>query len=704
MSPLAGRLTAARRSYFVGRHEERALFRSILERSESSAAVLYIFGPGGVGKSALIQEMAHAAAEYEDVTVLFINGRLIEPTPEAFLNALQQSMGLSPAEDPVQFATKHLQRPLLFIDTYEQLTGLDGWLRDSFLPRMPQELLVIMAGRNPLPLSWRTDPGWRELLQLLPLRNLPPKDSRSFLAARKVHKDHHDAVLDFTHGHPLALSLAADVISQGSDMHFQLGEKPDMIGALTQLFINDAPTAHHRSALEASAVVHSMTEALLANMLEIADSHELFSWLRSLSFISSEPRGLALHELARDALSTDLRWRNPQKFTSFRNRATECFRNWIQSSSGEEQQHFLFESIYLYRDIPVIRACIEWEDHPDLTADGMRDEDRAHLLAMVAAHEGPEAEKIANFWFVQQPKGVTVIRNQEGIPEGFICIVALERASADAVKLDPAIDSARRFLQNRAPLRTGEVASYFRFWMARDSYQDVSPVQSRLFITMLQHCLTSPGLAYNFALCSRPEFWADAFAYVGLDRIEKADFQLGTKKYGVFGHDWRVVPVFTWAEQISKRDFHAPGREERVQTPATLLVLSETEFADAVRQALRSVTQPAVLRNNPLLQSRLVVDRIGQESSVGERAEILHKLLTDCVSTLKDSPRQLKLYRALHHTYFQPAATQQMAAELLDLPFSTYRRHLRSGVEYIVSQLWETEIRGGETSPSGVNR
>jgi hypothetical protein len=40
--------------------------------------------------------------------------------------------------------------------------------------------------------------------------------------------------------------------------------------------------------------------------------------------------------------------------------------------------------------------------------------------------------------------------------------------------------------------------------------------------------------------------------------------------------------------------------------------------------------------------------------------------------------------------------TQEAAAERLGLPFSTYRRHLGSGIERITAWLWERELRGPE--------
>ena len=47
-------------------------------------------------------------------------------------------------------------------------------------------------------------------------------------------------------------------------------------------------------------------------------------------------------------------------------------------------------------------------------------------------------------------------------------------------------------------------------------------------------------------------------------------------------------------------------------------------------------------------------------------------------------------------TFLQPAATQELAAERLGLPFSTYRYHLAGGIRRVTEQLWQRELYGTE--------
>jgi len=56
-SRLGDRLSAARRRQFVGRVAERDLFQSALTAPDLPFQVLYVFGPGGVGKTSLLAEL-----------------------------------------------------------------------------------------------------------------------------------------------------------------------------------------------------------------------------------------------------------------------------------------------------------------------------------------------------------------------------------------------------------------------------------------------------------------------------------------------------------------------------------------------------------------------------------------------------------------------------------------------------------------------
>lgn len=431
---------------------------------------------------------------------------------------------------------------------------------------------------------------------------------------------------------------------------------------------------------------------MLAALLDLPDAHDLFIWLRELSFIESEWRGLFPHDLAREALIADLRWRNPARHGQLQQRARTYYMAQLSQKDLLIQQQALADYLYLDRDNPLVRAHFAWQESGAIFVDNLRVTDHGPLLAMIEGYEGPVAARLAAHWLARQPAGARVLRDVSGTPQGFLLLVALDQETNESRTVDPATQSVWRYLEQCAPLRTGERATIARFWLTRTGYQGVSPIQSRIFLALVQHALTTPGLAYTFITCADPAFWADVFTYINFARLTEAGFQVDGRTYGVFGHDWRVLPAMTWLQMVGEpvvMNGAPPAATGQLATTYTML--NDEEFAAAVREALRTFNEPATLSRNLLLGTRLVANAAGVNSSTTQRVATLKALIQKAATELQAAPREIKLYRALHHTYFQPAATQEQAAELLDLPFSTYRRHLASGISYLVEWLQQQE-------------
>jgi hypothetical protein len=697
---LADRLAAARRLGFVGRESEIELFREALGSAELPFQVLYVHGPGGVGKTSLLREYAHCC-ELSGLDFFYVDGRDIEPVTDALSRAIEDAAG-----GPIDPNAQSSGRRVIAVDTFETLSSLEGWLRNTFLPRLPDDVLFVLAGREPPSPAWRSDPGWQTLFQALPLRNLSRNEAEAYLERREVPPGQQHAVLDFTHGHPLALSLVADLFSQGRVIQFQADTAPDIVQTLLQQFVQKVPGPAHRTALEACALLRLTTEGLLAQLLEMPDPHELFDWLRSLSFVESGQEGIFPHDLAREALVADLRWRNPDWYAELHRRARNYYIQRVQQTHGTEQQSALIDLIFLHRDNVAVRPFFELlrqAGDPNrerlggsATATAVAAEgDLPELLTMVERYEGAESAQHAERWLSTQRANTLVFRDAAGQPAGFVLMLALDRATPEDINFDPATRAAWRYLNDHAPLRLGERATIFRYWMARENYQSVSGIQGLVFVEAVRHYLTTPGLAVTFFPCAAPDFWAPMFAYADLARWTEADFEIGGRHYGVYGHDWRQVPPMVWLDLLAEREIAAaPNLAQPPAARDALVVLSETDFAAAVHDALRCLSRPDGLRTNPLLRSRFVVERAGSGAGAQERATVLQSLALEAAERLRESDRDAKLYRALDRTYLHPAPTQERAAELLDVPFSTYRRHLKTAIESVTEHLWSLEIGG----------
>jgi hypothetical protein len=498
--------------------------------------------------------------------------------------------------------------------------------------------------------------------------------------------------------------MVADAFAQRSDFVFQPEESPDMVRALLEKFIQRVPGPAHRAALEACALVRFMTEPLLAAMLLMSQeageqapgAYELFEWLRSLSFIDSTNEGVFPHDLARETLTIDLHWRNPDWYHKLHSRARAFYFTRLNDPRGQ-QHRVLLDLIYLHRHSPAIRPFFEWQLGSDVVMEPMQPADVPTLVKMASLHEGEEAGRLTTYWLERQPNGVKVWRDHAGQITGLMIVLALHRMTAEDLAADPAIGQLWSFVNRAAPLREGEAALLLRCWMAKDTYQAVSPVQSLIAVNFILQQISTQRLALSFLALAQPEFWEPVLAYTDFHPIAEATYSVGGRHYGVFGHDWRVVPPSTWVSRMTDREVNIhqiisglPAISE------SLIVLSQPEFEAAVREVLRDFTNPTLLSGSPLLRSRLVLQEGGYNDQAS-RIEILRTQVRRAAAQLQSAPRQLKLYRALEHSYFIPAPTQEAAAELLDLPYSTYRRHLQAAVSHVTHTLWRWEVGGMES-------
>ena len=100
---------------FVGRDAEITLFKDLLNRS-GQAALLWVYGPGGVGKSTLLHRLAQLVSD-KGMPVLFPDARDLPPTREGVVQGLRQA--LEPAIVSVEDGE---QRWVILLDTCEHFS------------------------------------------------------------------------------------------------------------------------------------------------------------------------------------------------------------------------------------------------------------------------------------------------------------------------------------------------------------------------------------------------------------------------------------------------------------------------------------------------------------------------------------------------------------------------------------------------------
>jgi hypothetical protein len=454
-------LTEHRRRRFVGRSAEIELFRAALDDAiDPPFSVLHVHGPGGIGKTSLLQALGVIAAG-AGATVACLDGRDLQPSPVSVLEALEETLAIPAGNGPIGLSGGG-GRLALLVDAYEQMTPLDRWFRARLIPRLPASAIIVIAGRDAPSRAWWTDPAWGALLRVVSLRNLSPDDSRALLDRAGIDRHLHERIVRLTYGHPLGLALLTDVVARGGQVESDVLPL-DLVEVLLQRFVETVPDARHRRVLGACAVARCTTEALLRDVLEEGDVHAVFSWLRELSFVEPRPDGVAPHDLARDVLDADLRWRDFDRYKQVFRRVREHSLALARTTTGRAQQRATFDLKFLFRQARIAMAPVEWGSWGEYYPEPARPADRGSILELVRTWEGEQSAAIAAHWLDRQPGGFFVIRGLDDEIRGTLAILDLARSIPEDVDADPGARAAWDFAHGSAPPRRGEALTLCRF-------------------------------------------------------------------------------------------------------------------------------------------------------------------------------------------------------------------------------------------------
>lgn len=661
-------LQEARDRAFVGRASELALFRAALRGAAGSAFVVFLHGPGGVGKSMLLRRFA-AEARTAGRPVVEVDGRTIEATPEAF----EKDAALVLADG----------RAVLLVDTFEACQGLDVWLRDKFLARLPVGALVVIAGRLPPDARWTADPGWKDLLRTVALDDLALAEATDLLRARQVPRERQAQVLAFAGGNPLALVLAAAVAlgAEGDQVDWEPSQH--VVDTLLPKLIGEVPSPVHRRALEVCAHAYVTTESLLRAVLG-DDAVPMFAWLRGLPFVETARTGLFPHDVVRNALLADLRWRDPEGFAELHAKVSRQLFERIRQAPEESVLSAAGALMYLFRAQPLMSDYNSWRGQGELVLSALRPGEHDRVLELATAIEGPASAEIARYWLGRQPEAFRVCRRtRDDVIVGFSAWLRLSEPVDEVV--DPVISAVWSHARRTAPVRTGERIGVARFSVTGPGYMKISPVEDLHQWRALAEIARDGGrLAWTHIVTRSGDFWVRYLTGLGFPLLPDRP-QVGHLTYTLFARDWRGQSIWTWVQEMSR--LMLAGAAEALQAPPTeaeLIVLARQEFDLAVRDALRAFTRPAELAHNPLARSSLTVDR----------PDGLRGALIEAVNAVRTQRGGERHYLAVSSTYLHGTPPQNAVALRLGLPSSTYRRHLATGVSRVCDVLWEWETTG----------
>jgi hypothetical protein len=540
---IGDRLRAKAERRFVGRDSELAELSDALAAEAGGTQLYFVHGPGGIGKTTLLERLRGDATR-AGIVCASIDASAIAATPMALVAAIAGDLALIETTATVQDIAAAMTSSdcrLLLIDSFDAMGETSGWVREKLLPALPAQVRIVVAGRNAPDTLWTAHPLWSEAMRCILLNSLSGEEASHLLQGHAVDKAAHGAIIELSHGHPLALVLLAAEMRKYGKIPSSLGR--DAVRELIKRCVSDAPTPLHRAALEVSARAHTTTVAVLADVVDPLQAPSLFNWLSEQCYMNVGTRGLSPHDLVRDVVDENLRWRDPEGSRELDDALNICLLR--QLRNGRHHSHTAMELQFLERNSAVMKRYFDFGALGSVSIGAVVAVDWDGIARLRDAGLPPPEKAMFDLWSAHSAARTFVARRPDGSVCGVTLILRIDHVDDVTADKDPIVSAAQRSL-SQSHLAPDGVCLMSRFTIPEGDRREASPAMNALQICHLMHWATEEDLHLWIIVAHHPDHFAPLLAEMHFERMPGCDRTVGAVPMGCFVHDWKSEPWLAW--------------------------------------------------------------------------------------------------------------------------------------------------------------
>jgi DNA-binding CsgD family transcriptional regulator len=603
----------------VGRERELA---ELTDAIESGAPAIWISGASGIGKTALLEQLAGRCRERALPCYWLGPHEVATPgTLRAIAGELARAAG---ARDC---------RRVLVIDDFAGLRPIESWFVDRFLPALSPQVTVVVADRA-------AAPAWRERGVVCALAPLAEPAARRYLELRGVAERLHAEILAIAEGIPAILEAAADEAcaaprpggaalvdptgvdplpagTAGRAPPLRLAALVDRGAAFYALHDSD----EHRLAIAVLTAARATPYELLELAFDDAEAaRDAFAWLSRLSVVDHTPEGLRPHMLVRKACERAFAHHAAAPWA----RAREMVRRFADHriALARDPLRWVLDRLFVDRDLAATRELMSLPaSGPSHTSVVAARADRAAIARLAAARHGEPLGPDVARWLDDERAAIDVVRDARGELGGYLCTAVLD-ASSRLGHRDPVLDACVAHL--RAIGWFGPAAApdaralVFRDWTVAGTEQAPSPGAAVLLAQMVCRLLTTPSVDHWFIVVDRAEPWRRALRGLGLEPRTVAVPRSAGRSATVIAADWRPGSIPAHLQRLrdaAARADHAPARVRAMPTAAVSERIGRAAGSapiPALREAAPAAAAPAAAPDDAGAASSALERRIAQ--------------------------------------------------------------------------------------------
>lgn len=563
---------------FVGRTNELDTLRGVL--AKEGPRVVHVYGITGIGKTALL-DILTAEAKDAGASVIRLDCRHIEPTETGFLHALGGATGDGGTEVDTLVERLGLlgSTVLLALDTYEVFRLLDTWLRQVFVPLLPDNVRIVFFSRQ-RPLNvWFSAPGWGRLVQSVPVQPLSPTEAQTLLNLHGIQEEDAVSLIRAAHGHPLALKLAATASRENHPRSWpQETVLQHAVDALSRMFLADVEDLASRHVLQGAVVLRRVTVSLLQALFPELDPQDAYERLRRLPFVDGMHDGLIIHEAVRDPLARSLHASDPSRYLDYRRSAWRQLVSESQSAASDDLWRYTADMLYLIEN-PVVREAFFPTVTAPHTVEAAQPQDDEALTGIVRAYDGRQASELLLQWWRRLPQAFSIVRGVTGEVEGLYCKLRSDQVEPSWLLNDPVTAQWYSHLE-QSPMRSGEVALFCRRWLSLNEGDSPSEIQAAIWLDLKRSYMElRPGLRRVYLTATDLGAYQQVAQRLGFEVLGGWEVELDGLCYPSAILDFGPASVDGWLAELAAAELGIKRDPVLLNVEARQLMLAEGSVA-----------------------------------------------------------------------------------------------------------------------------
>jgi hypothetical protein len=426
---IADLIRRGRRATLAGRNAELRLLRQVT--APGGPVVVYIHGPAGIGKTALISAL-DACLEDEGVRRFHIAAGAVEPTPTSILTALGRLLdhqARTVAELAAALANAK-DLTIIMVDDVDTWRLAASWFRADLLPALPASTRFVLAGTVPPPPAWSIEYG--QYFLDIKLGALPRAESDAAVAAAGLSTELADRIWLLSGGHPLGLRMAIHAARTGS-----LGTARDA-RELANAMLHAIGDSDLRRVVEACAIVRRANRALMSAILETEEPIplSLLEAVEALPFATRDAEGIYIAEPVRRAIIDWMSGVEAERYQRWRKTAADWIVSRLRTAGRSGRWRHMADLLHLLEQ-PALRNAFFPPEEEAPPVEPARAGDFDQIFEIAELRDGPDERARIKVWARRLPHRFSVARGSEGEVLAFYLFARQDDPHSGLGAIDP---------------------------------------------------------------------------------------------------------------------------------------------------------------------------------------------------------------------------------------------------------------------------